>query len=374
MLMIRRSEPEWGGIENQVLQIAAELNRRNLLRPILLTTHLDTPFVAKFRMLGLQAHQVRIDGIKPFLSLNPAIAALIEEYDVRLMQSHMFRESMIARAIKQRHPKLKHVYRVHTYVDCSQISEGRKRAYHLLDRLTSSMVDLYLPISETVRCELHQRAHIPAHRTKLVKEGVPSLGEADLVEHGPQPLPRKLAMVSNLVPGKGVEVLIEALALLAERGIRLEARIIGENSGARSREYFRKIHALAIQKSVLDQIDFCGHRDAVAEALSGFPVLALPSDSEGTPNAILEALSLKKLVVASQVGGVPEVIKHEINGLLHPPKNAGALADILEQVFRSPSSRWLPLREASFRTWQEEHSLDAMMNDLIAVYRELGVI
>jgi len=100
----------------------------------------------------------------------------------------------------------------------------------------------------------------------------------------------------------------------------------------------------------------------------------LPSDSEVIPNCILEALSLRKLAIASQVGGVPEIIQSGANGILHPPQDPLALADILKKVFTSPAKVWEPMRDAGYETWREKFSTERMMEGLIAVYKEIGVL
>ena len=70
--------------------------------------------------------------------------------------------------------------------------------------------------------------------------------------------------------------------------------------------------------------------------MSGFDVFALPSIAEGTPVTILEAMACGLPVVASKVGGIPEVVDHQATGLLVPPSDATALADALAVYVQDP--------------------------------------
>jgi glycosyltransferase involved in cell wall biosynthesis len=83
-------------------------------------------------------------------------------------------------------------------------------------------------------------------------------------------------------------------------------------------------------------VHFAGFRENPADWMRLFDCMVLPSLTEGTPNAVLEAMSMQIPTIASSVGGVPDLIADERNGLLVEPGDSGALAAAMSRVLRSP--------------------------------------
>jgi len=165
---------------------------------------------------------------------------------------------------------------------------------------------------------------------------------------------------------------------LKQKGLRVCARLIGGELTGGNKKGFTpftdNLKQEASRMGILDQIDFYGYTQNIYEALKGFSTLVLPSDSEGIPNCILEGLCLRKLAIASSVGGVPEIIRHRVNGLLHPPRDAHALAAILEEVFTTPAKIWESIRDAGYKTWKDRFSVDQMIEGLTRIYKEMDIL
>ncbi|GAH68974.1 unnamed protein product, partial [marine sediment metagenome] len=227
--------------------------------------------------------------------------------------------------------------------------------------------------------EIISRSWISPSKIRVIRNGRDQIGSPDLSGYDlDSPLPARIAMVSNLLPHKGHDVLTKSLSLLKQKGLKVPARLIGHESTGMMNEgnapFTNNLKAEALKLGILDRIEFYGYTENVYDALKGFSVVVLPSDSEGVPNCILEAISLRKLIITSQVGGIPEIIQNGINGLLHPPQDPEALANILEKVFSTPARTWEPMRNAGYNTWKEKFSMEQMMEGLIKVYKELRVL
>jgi len=136
---------------------------------------------------------------------------------------------------------------------------------------------------------------------------------------------RRILFVGNLLPVKGPTILATAFAGLADLG---DVDLIFVGTGRES----SKINGNGRSRLVGVQL----HRD-IPKWMNACDVLCLPSLSEGLPNVALEAMACGLPVVASRVGGVPEIVEHGVNGLLVPPADSHALAAALREAL---TRRW----------------------------------
>lgn len=377
ILFIRASSCNIGGVEGQILKIAKNLFSRNIFSPVLVTSDKNSSFAQSFGSIG-PVYKVPM-GKKDIGKAAKIINGIISQRNIAVIQTHMFRESLIGRKLRKINCEIPHVLRAQTYIDCSCNPRWKKRLYHLLDRMTSRYVDYYLANGQYLADEIIKISGVRCKKVHVLLDAVEQIGQPDeLNGELDMPLPMRIAMVANLLPIKGHDTLINALAILKKKGLPVKVRLIGgEATGtvdSSETSFTDNLKAKAQQLGVLEQIEFYGHTHDVYKALQGFPIVVLPSNSEGVPNCVLEALGLRKLVIVSNVGGVSEVIQNGINGLLHPARNAQAFAGCLEKVFTTPAKEWETVRNAGYETWKEKFSMDKMMDGLINVYRELGVL
>lgn len=171
--------------------------------------------------------------------------------------------------------------------------------------------------------------------------------------------------VGTLQEHKGHTHLIEAVRLLGARGVPVDCRIVGE--GVQRSALERQIRAAGLS----GRITLLGARtqDEVAERLLEATCFVQPSivDSngqmEGIPVALMEALASCLPVVATELSGVPELVRNQTTGLLVPPADAAALADALEAVHRDPD-RALVLGRAGRALVEQEFDLYANVRRL----------
>jgi glycosyltransferase involved in cell wall biosynthesis len=139
---------------------------------------------------------------------------------------------------------------------------------------------------------------------------------------------RLICFVGNLVPEKGVDVLIDALARLRDAGDDCtDLALVG--AGGALETLRKQVQSLHLEP----RVRFCGRRshEEISAWLSASDVFCLPSRREGCPNVVLEALASGRPVVASRVGGLPELVRPE-NGLLAPADDSRALANALRSA------------------------------------------
>jgi glycosyltransferase involved in cell wall biosynthesis len=159
---------------------------------------------------------------------------------------------------------------------------------------------------------------------------VPNVVDTDVfvpaAERRPSSVPR-LVTVGSLIERKGHRHLIAALARLCERGCHLTLEIIGDGP------LRQELKRFADELGVADAITFAGAqpKSVVAAAMRGADAFVLPSLWENLPCSVLEAMSAGLPVVATRVGGVPEVVDRRA-GVLVNPGSPDALADGLHQL------------------------------------------
>jgi glycosyltransferase involved in cell wall biosynthesis len=137
--------------------------------------------------------------------------------------------------------------------------------------------------------------------------------------------------VANLRPEKGYDTLIEAARRLVERGVPV--RFAAAGSGPLGRELAEAHSRLGLG----ERFRFLGSCDDTLELLAGADLFVLASRQEGLPVALMEATSLGLPIVATAVGGVPQVLTDGVDGLLVPPFSPERLASSLERLVRDPA-------------------------------------
>jgi glycosyltransferase involved in cell wall biosynthesis len=162
-----------------------------------------------------------------------------------------------------------------------------------------------------------RREGVPARKVSVIRNGV----DFESIQPNPKREPlRRIVVVANLRREKGHDVLIDAASAVVARFPDARFFIIGDGP---ERE---KLRARAGACGVSPVVSFIGHCDDIPARLASADILVLPSRSEGLPNAVLEAMAAALPIVASNVGGVPELIRHDRTGLLVPPGEPTALA------------------------------------------------
>lgn len=175
----------------------------------------------------------------------------------------------------------------------------------------------------------------------------------------PAPTASKSAItVSVLRPGKGIEVLLDAVRLVPE------ARFVIVGDGPMRAEWT----ALAQSLGVADRIEWAGYRNDVHALLSGHGVFVLPSLDDAFPTVLLEAMASGLPVVATRVGGIPEIVEPGVTGMLVPANDAPALAQAIREVLGSDTSA---MRVAARKRAEERFSTEAWIARLEAIYGEV---
>jgi colanic acid/amylovoran biosynthesis glycosyltransferase len=149
------------------------------------------------------------------------------------------------------------------------------------------------------------------------------------------PDPFQIACVGQLAPVKGQHMLLAAMDLLARDGRRVLLRIAGDGpdrAGLEQDIASRKLARHVVMEGFLNQ-------DKLRALYAECDALALPSFAEGIPVVLMEAMAMEIPCVATWITGIPEIIRHETDGLLAPPGDAEALARAIARLMDDPELR-----------------------------------
>lgn len=139
--------------------------------------------------------------------------------------------------------------------------------------------------------------------------------------------------VANLRPEKGYDVLLDAVRLAADRGLPIRFAAVGR--GPLEDELRERSHQLGLE----GRLQFLGQRHDVLRLLTAADLFVLASRQEGLPVSLMEATSIGMAIVATSVGGVPQVITNGVDGLVVPPGEPTALVDALQHLVDDPDLR-----------------------------------
>jgi glycosyltransferase involved in cell wall biosynthesis len=176
---------------------------------------------------------------------------------------------------------------------------------------------------------------------------------------------RLVTFLGWLVPAKGVYDLLQAVATLQRQGVDVELAAFGPYGATQVSKAARDLGIL--EHSVIGEwVEGEAKRDLLARSR----VLVLPSYSEGFPVVLLEALQSGTPIVATDVGGIPEIVRHGWNGLLVEPGAPDALADSLEKLL-TDDGLWESMHANCLRDAPRYH-VDRVADRLSRLYRELS--
>lgn len=251
------------------------------------------------------------------------------------------------------------------------IDPWRRKPHVMLDQLTSPFVTRYVAVCEAARDAAVQREGVSADRIAVVPIGVPS-----------QSIPRErrddmrisldvatdaypvIGVLANLREMKGHLHIVAALPAILEKNPDAVFLFAGrdDSNGA--------VREAARAAGVEGAIRFLGFVDDTSALFAAMDIFLLASDWEGFPVSILEALQAGVPVIATRVGGIPEMIRDGQDGVLIPPKDPTAIAEAANLLARDFALRASLVRSADAR-FQANYTIETMAGQMASMYRDL---
>jgi glycosyltransferase involved in cell wall biosynthesis len=185
----------------------------------------------------------------------------------------------------------------------------------------------------------------------------------------PFPVVPRLVCVGRLCEQKGQLLLVEALALLRDRGCVFELVLAGDG------EMRAEIEALLVRLGLTSQVRITGWigGDQVRAEILAARGLVLASFAEGLPVVLMEAMALRRPVLSTYVAGIPELVRPGVNGWLVAPGSVADLAAAIADLLRQPDHELQRMGEAAFERVLARHSVDIEAGRLLALFRRQTV-
>jgi glycosyltransferase involved in cell wall biosynthesis len=237
---------------------------------------------------------------------------------------------------------------------------------HVLNRWKYRLPQVqYLAVSEAVQRVLIAGG-VPAARVQTIHSGIDLRRLANLPP-APRLFPagtRVVGAVGHLAGHKGHCYLVEAVPALLQAEPRLGVVIAGDG------ELRPALEAQAAALGIADRMCFTGFRRDILALMQQFEVFVHPSYLEGLGTVVLDAMALGKPVVATQAGGIPEVVQDGVTGLLVPPRDPLALAQAVLHLLRH-SEQGKAFGEAGRQRVAEGFTAERMAGLTLQVYERL---
>lgn len=353
-----------GGAENQVVTLASALGSDRY------TIH-----VCCLRREGVQASALRARGVQ-VVALDMRLRywpigayrlyRLIERLKPQIVHTHLFEAGIWGGIVGT-------LAGVHVIMTTEHGMFYWRKPHHILvGRLVNHLTDKRIAVSEEIRqCYIKNQGGA-AEKIITIPNAVDVERFSGLTSRNQ--LRRQLGVnassplvgtVARLVSAKRLDCLLETARLVCETVPQARFLIIGDGP------LRDELEDQALQLDLTPEyVRFLGSRQDVPDLLSALDIFVLSSEREGLPVALLEAMAASRPVVATQVGGIPQVIQDGHNGLLVSPHDAAGLANAILTLIQDSALRESMAREA-YRTVEGRFSTKVIAQQIVALYDSL---
>lgn len=352
------SSRQWGGQEQRILLEAVELKKRGYR--LIIACRPDSRLLPRAREKGIETREVDMRSAFSPRALIKLIS-LIHRERVNIVNTHSSKDSWLASLAARLATRAKVIRTRHVSIPIP------RHPFNIVYKLPHRIIT----VSNYVRETMIQKNRIKPEKIVSIPTSV-DLGRFDFTiegakvrkEWGIEPDTPLVGIIAIIRSEKGHGYFVEAAERLLK--VRPEARFLIVGNEPKGNTIARRIKALGLEKEII----MAGLRDDIPQILAAIDIFVMPSLREALGTALLQALAMKKAVVATRVGGIPEVIIHNQTGLLVPPADGEALSRaILELLEDREKAR--RLGENGRRLIEEKFSLEIMLERMEALYRDL---
>lgn len=295
---------------------------------------------------------------------------LIRTYRPKIVHTHTAKAGTLGRVAAKfaRVPIVLHTY--HGHVLSGYFNPLTSAFFRGIERTLSYSTDILLTVSDSVKNDLVRLGVARSNQIRILPLGLDLAPLARALPRGhlrseanwPEDA-HVVGIIGRLVPIKDVDTYVQAAALVAASSPDVRFAVVGDGV-ERSR-----LEALA-RTSLGDRVHFFGWRKDIAAVLGDVDVVVNTSLNEGTPVALIEALAARRPVVATAVGGTPDLLEGGRLGRLVAARSSKGLADAIQEVLRSPAAA-AEMADLGQQAVLTRYSVNRLLGDMAVLYRDL---
>lgn len=354
----------WAGAERMIASLMAGLKRYPDIHLIALSLN-EGQLTAVLRSLGIETHVIS-ESSAAFPVLVQQASRLFQGREIELIHSHRNKENLLAFCIRKKIGARRLVTTLHGLWETTGlqgVARLRGLAQERLDwAILSCSFDKVVAVSEDIRQSLVGRYHWSQAQVEVIHNGIevppPGAGR-DGLDH-----PFRIGTVGRLVPVKDYDLFLDVARALVNLGENVQLAILGE--GPLRTHLENQVKQLGLG----DVVQILGSCSDPTDFHYSLDLYLNTSVHEGIPLSILEAMACGKPIVAPWVGGIPEIVIHEDQGLLIQTREVNDFAEACRRLMREHKTRermGLKGRERVYRSFSSER----MANSYRHLYRRL---
>lgn len=369
-----------GGSTNIVLDIASHIDKKIYEIKLISGRTLNPPIDLEKFMAQTQVEILFINQLQRQPHIIKDIVALIRLYRLirrerfQIVHTHTSKAGILGRFAAYFAGVAVIIYTTHGHIfrDAFYLGSFKVKIYTFLEKIAALFTDKIIVLSECERQDHLKFKVAKPDRLVVIHSGL-TLDKFLNVHIDVSRKKKELKLppeffivgtVGLLIPRKGHRYLIEAVPLILEAIKDVIFLIVGDGDLRTELENLTKM--MGVERNVI----FTGWRQEIPEILGILDLFVFPSVSEGLGLALVEAMAMKKPVVATNVGGISEVVKDNVTGLLIPPKEPRALAKAIIDIL-TDKQRAKEMGEAGRDYVYPAFSQEVMTDKLNCLYKAL---
>lgn len=358
------SSSQIGGVETVLIDVLKHINK-NLFNVFVCSLRHDGDLLEKIEHLAVNTKHLNLRNFLDFTVLLK-LYKFLKENRIQLMQTHGLTANVVGRIVGKLAKGPKIISTIHG------IDLWRKCYHTYLDRLTGVFVDRFLSVSEEGREVFSIREKFPRKKIVTIHNGI-NLNRFNKASFNSLKLRYKLGFhendiiigeVANIRKMKGHRDVIEVIPSIVKHCPNAKFLFVGRDDSN------GEIPQLAVDKGIGEYVIFLGYCENIPELLSIFDIFILPSHSEGLPVSILEAMAMELPVIATNVGGIPEIVVDGETGILIEPNKPDELANALLDLLNNPKRRYYFGKSGRKRV-EDKFNINRMISNIENLYLEV---
>lgn len=358
----------FGGPEKQIIQHLSMLNKSEKFRGILASfveKNQENETLIRAGQLNIPHCGINVAGALDMRAV-PRLASQIVNNNVRILCVHGYKSVVLGYIVAWLH-KIPVIAFSRGYT-----SENIKVCfYEWLERKFLSRCDAIICVAYAQK-EILKHFNVTAkkkfvvHNAVTIPTNTPNPSNHNSLKKAYN-LPENsclLISAGRLSPEKGHDCLIQAISIAKEKSARIYLLICGDGI------WKKHLESLLSKYNVGDRCKLLGFRRDMNNILQEMDIFVLPSRTEGLPNVILESFAYAKPVIATKVGGVPEIVKHNYNGILVPSESPRMMADAIIKLSNDPKKR-KEMGAAGLHTVSKSFTFEKQYKKLESIYFDI---